>query len=347
MATTTTTARSRLVPSSLLLAASEAVVSWLCKGGALVDLRPQQEFAMAHLRGSTSIPFHQLHDRMHELPPRHTELGLVGSRQQVEEATATLKDIGYLINPAYCLTLPGDDDEEENNDEEEKVERASVTEWIEEGMKTKTLWLPSPLLGDMISRVEELLQQKDPAASSSSSSFWRAIDIACGGGRDVVFLAMRGRWKVSGVDYIQRHLDRLRLFARDHGVEDRLETLACQDIEKEGGEGESLLRSWKEQFDLVNVARYLHRPLMPVLGEMVKANGVLMYHTFMEGSERWGRPRSKKHLLEEGELAAMIRAWNEKEEEVRWEILLDEVRGISDGRPCSFFVAQKQKRHRR
>lgn len=53
---------------------------------------------------------------------------------------------------------------------------------------------------------------------------------------------------------------------------------------------------------MVLVSRYLHRPLFPVLEKAVADEGLLIYETFMQGNERFGRPRNPDHLLKPGEL---------------------------------------------
>lgn len=79
----------------------------------------------------------------------------------------------------------------------------------------------------------------------------------------------------------------------------------------------------------------LDRPLIPdVLAKLTKPGGMVAYHTFMKGSEQFGRPRSAKHLLQPGELADNF-------SRIGWEIVVDSVVTISDGRPCSFFIARK------
>lgn len=60
----------------------------------------------------------------------------------------------------------------------------------------------------------------------------------------------------------------------------------------------------------------------------------MAYHTFMKGAEQFGRPRSAKHLLLPGELAQHF-------SRIGWQIVEDSVVNISDGRPCSFFLARK------
>jgi SAM-dependent methyltransferase len=60
-------------------------------------------------------------------------------------------------------------------------------------------------------------------------------------------------------------------------------------------------------FDGVIVTNYLHRPLFPMLLAAMAPAGVLIYETFMEGNERFGRPTRPDFLLKEGELLELAR----------------------------------------
>ena len=84
---------------------------------------------------------------------------------------------------------------------------------------------------------------------------------------------------------------------------------------------------------------------------------VQVVHTFMRGCELIGRPTKPKFLLEPGELRALFEGpakqrWDplrsrwldesvEEQMAPRWEVVMDDVRPISDGRPLSFFMATR------
>ena len=116
------------------------------------------------------------------------------------------------------------------------------------------------------------------------------LDLAAGRGRHAIFFAERGH-KVTAVD---RDVSGLP----DHANIERLEV----DLEDGspwplGGHG----------FGAVIVTNYLHRPLMPQLLASVAPGGVLLYETFMEGNERFGKPSNPDHLLKDGELLELVR----------------------------------------
>lgn len=56
------------------------------------------------------------------------------------------------------------------------------------------------------------------------------------------------------------------------------------------------------RFDAVVVTNYLFRPLLPTVVAAVAPGGVLVYETFAEGNERFGRPSNPDFLLRPGEL---------------------------------------------
>jgi SAM-dependent methyltransferase len=60
-------------------------------------------------------------------------------------------------------------------------------------------------------------------------------------------------------------------------------------------------------FGAVVVTNYLHRPLFPALLDALAPGGVLLYETFMEGNERFGRPSNPEFLLRDGELLELVR----------------------------------------
>jgi len=113
----------------------------------------------------------------------------------------------------------------------------------------------------------------------------RVLDVACGAGRHVRYLAALG-YSVVGVD---------RDAARIDGAEIRVADLEAGPWPFAPGE-----------FDGVVVTNYLHRPLFPHLVAALRPGGILIYETFARGNERYGRPSNPDFLLEPGELLRRI-----------------------------------------
>jgi SAM-dependent methyltransferase len=116
------------------------------------------------------------------------------------------------------------------------------------------------------------------------------LDVAAGSGRHTRFFADRGN-KVTAID-------------RD------ISALAAQpDVEIEQADLEDG-SPWPlpgRTFGAVVVTNYLHRPLFPALLDALMPGGVLLYETFMEGNERFGRPSRPEFLLKDGELLELVR----------------------------------------
>ena len=116
------------------------------------------------------------------------------------------------------------------------------------------------------------------------------LDVAAGGGRHSRFFIDRGH-KVTAID---RDVSAL---TPDPDLE-----VILADVEN-GSPWPLPGRS----FGAVVVTNYLHRPLFPALLDTLAPGGVLLYETFMEGNERFGRPRQPEFLLKDGELLDLVR----------------------------------------
>src|SRR5471030_393036 len=116
------------------------------------------------------------------------------------------------------------------------------------------------------------------------------LDLATGSGRNALFFAARGH-RVTAVD-----IDLSRLPAA--------ENVERVEADLENGNPWPLAG---RRFGAATVTKYLHRPLMPDLLEAIEPGGVLLYETFMNGNQRFGRPSRREHLLNDGELLDLVR----------------------------------------
>jgi tellurite methyltransferase len=132
-----------------------------------------------------------------------------------------------------------------------------------------------------------------PVAGENTPSAARALDVACGTGRDAVWLALQGM-DVDAIDHLPDALERATSLARRNRV-------TLNPIEKDI----ELDPTLPTGYDLVCVFRYLHRPLWPALRDAVNPGGYIIYETFHTRTcEAGGRPSSPDHLLQTGELSA-------------------------------------------
>jgi SAM-dependent methyltransferase len=118
----------------------------------------------------------------------------------------------------------------------------------------------------------------------------RVLDVACGGGRHLRWLAGRG-FRLTGIDRDAAALARLADLAATGTVE-----LITADVENGPWPCPGRL------FDAVLVSNYLWRPLWPQLLAALAPGGVLVYETFAVGNQTVGKPSRPDFLLQPGEL---------------------------------------------
>ncbi len=124
------------------------------------------------------------------------------------------------------------------------------------------------------------------------------LDLACGRGRHALALLADSPCVVA-LDRDRAHLDALRSAA----PRDAAGLLALQ-ADLEGG---CLPPLADGRFGGVVVFRYLHRPLMPWIGQALRPGGLLLYETFTEAQRAlgWG-PKRDAFLLRSGELPELL-----------------------------------------
>jgi len=114
-----------------------------------------------------------------------------------------------------------------------------------------------------------------------------ALDIACGNGRNSIFLAEKG-FTVDAVDVSNIAVDRLK---KRHP---NINTL-CMDLD-----------TWeipRDHYQLIINVRFLDRRLFPQIQEGLKKGGLLIFESFLEGTdEEGGQPHHRSYLLRKNEL---------------------------------------------
>ena len=137
--------------------------------------------------------------------------------------------------------------------------------------------IPPP--SDWITRWAHLIPDKSPV-----------LDVACGRGRHMKWLQERGL-SVVGIDRDQEALKLASTWGEVHQA----------DIEH--GQW-PLLDEFGEPipFGAIVVTNYLWRPLFPTLLRSIAEGGILIYETFAQGNEEFGKPSRPDFLLQPAEL---------------------------------------------
>jgi 2-polyprenyl-3-methyl-5-hydroxy-6-metoxy-1,4-benzoquinol methylase len=116
-----------------------------------------------------------------------------------------------------------------------------------------------------------------------------ALDVAAGSGRHSRLLLNHGL-RVTAID-------------RDPDQQSNAPSLTKIKADLESGAPWPLSR---QQFDLVVVTNYLHRPILDAIIGAVAPSGLLLYETFAAGNERFGKPSNPDFLLRPGELKTAV-----------------------------------------
>jgi SAM-dependent methyltransferase len=118
------------------------------------------------------------------------------------------------------------------------------------------------------------------------------LDLACGKGRHSRYFLKAGR-TVTAIDIDLSGV-------ADLLTHPKFEAIAA---DLESGEPWPLA---ERRFAGVIVTNYLHRPLFPAILDSLAPGGALLYETFAEGNERYGKPRNPDYLLKHGELLELV-----------------------------------------
>ncbi len=239
----------------------------------LLDPRPANLAARDPIADAVNIPFSELPDRVYELPPREQELGVIGPAPLVREVVAWLTGAGRRATAVVAPVAPGE---------------SSAAE-------LGHLWEPNAFLAEMLPRLPVGL----------------ALELACGTGRDAIFMASRG-WDVTAVDVLPDALGRAREMAGRYAP--ALRTINWLESDLEAG-----AVRFERTFDLVTVIRYLHRPLFPRFREWLRPGGGVLYETYTTlHRERHGRPARDAHVLESGELPGLLAGFEIRHHSEAW-----------------------------
>jgi tellurite methyltransferase len=127
------------------------------------------------------------------------------------------------------------------------------------------------------------------------------LDLACGGGRNGLFLAAHGL-PVIFCDQSRANLQEVQRLASAQG-----NAVELWQVDLEPSDGSNPLPV--NAYGAILVFRYLHRPLISCIRKALRNKGVLIYETFTVEQPRFGKPHHPNFLLKPGELFGWFRDW--------------------------------------
>jgi len=234
----------------------------------LLDARPRADFLRGHAPGAAHLPAAEWSARAAELPPREEPVDVVaGTPGEAARLAEELVARGF----AHVRAASTPDDRSEA------------------GPARAVAWRPASAL---------------PRCATLLPLRGRALDVACGAGRDVAWLAARGLDTI-GLDVLPDALARARLLV--HAAEELAEespmrprartAFVCADAAvapfRDGG------------FDLVTGFRYLERTLFTRALFWLRPGGHILWQTFSTRTAADRHPRRASFRLAPGELAKL------------------------------------------
>ncbi len=236
----------------------------------VLDVRTETEYAAGHIPGSLLIPLHELEDRVREVPNSGTPVALI-CEHGLRGVSACRFLAEHGIGPLFNL-------------------HGGLDAWPGPTATASELHgrhrfgiAPSSFLVENFALLPRGL----------------ALDVAMGEGRNAIYLATRG-FDVDGVDVDPTAVARARANARRLGAPIRAVVGNVED-------GTYIIPM--EQYDVILVFNFLHRPLFNDLREGVRPGGVILYETFTTEQAKYGGPRNPDYLLRPGELAEVFSDW--------------------------------------
>jgi len=113
----------------------------------------------------------------------------------------------------------------------------------------------------------------------------KALDIACGTGRNAKFLAGQG-FEVDALDISPVALESLK----------NIDNIKTKEVDFDS------CRLKENAYDLIVCTYYLNRSLFPQIEKALKEDGLFIFETFMHHPDNTKVPSNRSFLLEDGEL---------------------------------------------
>ena len=235
-----------------------------------------------------------------------------------------------------------------------------------------------------VERAVPILAQEASTAAAAAAAADRptellyCVDLACGSGRDVTFLAEelrdsdgrddRAVWRFIGVDHHARHGRTVATLASNRGVDASVDFVASGDLRKTGVveelldriEGGCCFGGETGRVAAVIVCRFLDRGMMDRVASWLRRRGAgatFIVSTFegVAACLAHGHPKKPRDILGDGEMASSVLAgWNtggddairgEACSEHRWDAVVDFLSTVEDGsgRTTREFIARYER----
>jgi SAM-dependent methyltransferase len=237
-----------------------------------LDPRPASAAAERPIPAAVAIPFDELPDRTYELPPSEIEVFVVGPRDLAEQVVQWLRAHGRTARlDEPSLAAPGEP----------------------EGLGR--LWRPNPWLAEITPRLAP----------------GRALDIACGVGREAVFLASCG-WEVTAMDILPDAIERARRLEQRYARGTAPVDWRVADVQRGAFHPGA-------ELDLITGFRYLSRALLPQLAGWARPGAHLVWESFTTlHRARHGRPARDADVVHPGELPTLLSGWSMLSYQEQW-----------------------------
>ena len=149
----------------------------------------------------------------------------------------------------------------------------------------------------------ELLRPREASVNikkyAEKSAGAKALDLACGAGRNTVFLAKQG-YEVDALDIAEVALDALRLEA---GCEQVSERVNAQHLDLD-----SYVPS-PEHYELIIMMNFLDRALIKRAQEGLKREGLFIVETYMDDESNEKKDSNVENLLQKEELITLFEGY--------------------------------------
>jgi len=150
----------------------------------------------------------------------------------------------------------------------------------------------------------------------------KALDIACGTGRNAKFLASQG-FQVDALDISSVALESLK----------DIENIRAKEVDFDN------YRLEENAYDLIVCTYYLNRSLFPQIEKALKEDGLFIFETFMYHPDNTKVPSNRSFLLEDGELEL---TFDDRYELLHLREFMDEI-SCGDRAMKSAMVARKKR----